>query len=341
MSAKILRVVLPLMLFPCLSALAFHFIVGHLTTSGGGEQIAAQCPPNDGPYNIKFTNISAVDRQLCILVTFFHASFDSKNLPLLAEFASSGAVLVVLPYIEAARQGRPFLLAFPTLLGAIYQNAGAGVMFPLYWLAFILSGQTRIRSGPQVKIDQAHAEATLFALLIGVVVPSGLMYFMVDAVVTAAWQAFPVWMLLAQQAHLLVRPSSRHPQSGYKTIQATFIFTFLLSAITHITVIWPLLGDTATLKYSFLPRVEAPDPTTTTLQYATLVFLQWDAAFSFGASLLGTMWFAESLQQSLIILVWNVVGSLAFGPGAALSGLLIWREARLNGGETVSNVKRD
>ena len=309
--------------------------------SGGGALIRAQCPPNDGAYALVFTSVPGIDKQLCILVTFFHAAFQPKTALFLAEFAASGAAFIVLPYVEASRQGHPFLLAFPTLFGIMYQNVGVGVMYPLYWLAFILSGQARLRPGPAAKIDQAHAEATMFALFIGAAVPSLLMYFLDDAIVTAAWQAFPVWMWLSQQAHLLVRPSSRHPQSGYKTIQVLFIATFILSAATHLAVVWPLLEEPDAIKYYFLPRIAVPDPQTTTLEYAALIFLQWDATFAFGPSLIGSLWVAETVSQFLILALWNVVGSIAFGPGAAISGFLLWREARLNSGQLAFTLKQD
>jgi hypothetical protein len=181
------------------------------------------------------------------------------------------------------------------------------------------------------KIDQAKAEATLFAVLIGFALSSALLLTLEDPIVTALWQFFPAWMWVAQAGHLFIRPSSRFHTSGYWTVQATFVFTFLLSAISHIAVIWPARNDLALLKYLYVPPITPLDPATINLPLATHVFLQWDAIFTLGSSLLGTLWFASNAKQAALIALWNVIATVVVGPGAAVSGVLLWREWRLNG----------
>ncbi len=180
------------------------------------------------------------------------------------------------------------------------------------------------------RIDQARAEAALFAVLAGYALPTALMLIFQDPAVTAAWQFFPAWMWLAQAAHLFIRPSSRYNTSGYWTVQATFIFTFTVSAISHIAAVWAV-NDLALLKDLYVPPIVPPDPATTNLQLATHVFFQWDAIFTMGPSLLGTLWFARNAKQVVLIALWNVIATVVVGPGAALSGVLLWREWALNG----------
>ena len=288
---------------------------------------------------MRYIGLGPVDNTLCLLVAFFHSCFDPTTFPFSADFMASLSTPVALTFVEAARSGRSTVLAFPPILGFLYQTKGAGVVFPLFWLALILSGHTRL-DRVAARIDHATAEATLFAVLIGFAVPSALMWTLQDSAVTAAWQFFPVWMWVAQAAHLFVRPSSRYPMSGYWTVQSTFIFTFLVSAISHIAAIGAT-QDLELLKDLYVPPIVAPDPATTSLHLATHVFLQWDATFTFVSSLLGTLWFATNVKQATLIALWDVTATVVVGPGAAVSGVLIWREWTLNGAsEEISNKEQ-
>jgi hypothetical protein len=278
---------------------------------------------------VRYVGVSSVDGLLCILVAFFQASFDPTTFPFAADFMASWSAPVALTFIEAGRSGRSMALAFPVVLGLIYQTEGAGFAFPLFWLALIISGHTRL-DRVAARIDQARAEAALFAVLGGFILPSVLMLTLQDPVVTAAWQFFPVWMWALQAVHLLIRPSSRHHTSGYWTVQATFIFTFITSAISHIAAIGAT-QDLGLLRDLYVPPIVPPDPATTSLHLATHVFLQWDAVFALGSSLLGTLWFASDAKQATLIALWDVVATAVVGPGAAVSGVLLWREWTLNG----------
>ena len=252
--------------------------------------------------------------------------------------------LIALTFVEAARSGCSTLLAFPAIVGVIHHLQSAGFIFPLFWLALILFGHTRLDrvAATTSRIDQARAEAALFAVLAGYALPTALMLAFRDPFTTAAWQFAPAWMGMAQAAHLFIRPSSRYNTSGYWTVQATFILTFIASAISHIAAI-RAVNDLTSLRDLLVPLPPiVPDPgATTNLKLAVHVTLQWDAVFAFGSSLLGTIWFARNAKQVLLIALWNVIATVIIGPGAALSGVLLWREWGLNGArEGVSKKKR-
>jgi len=278
---------------------------------------------------MRYVGLSRIDDLLCVLVTFFHSSFDPATLPFTADFAVSLAAPVALTFIEAARAGRSLVLAFPSALGVFYQLRGAGVAFPLFWLALILSGHTRLNRAA-AWIDQARAEAALFAVLAGFALPSVLMLTLQDPVVTAFWQFFPLWMWVAQAGHLFFRPSSRYHTSGYWTVQATFIFTFIASAISHIAIIWATRDNFVLLRTLYVPPLLPGNPATTSVQMAAHAFLQWDAVFTLGSSLLGTLWFANNAKEASLVVLWDGIASVVMGPGAAVSGVLLWREWRLN-----------
>ncbi|KAF8503753.1 hypothetical protein F5888DRAFT_1031715 [Russula emetica] len=338
MSTLVLRILLPALLFTPLAFAARHFLIGFLVKSGGAALLTDQCPPNPGPYSVRYLGLGPIDSLLCILVAFFQSSFDPTTFPFAADFASSWATPVALTFVEAARSGRSLLLAFPAIVGVFYQLQGAGFAFPLFWLALILSGHTRLNR-VAARIDQARAEAALFAVLAGFALPTALMLILQDPVVTAAWQFFPAWMWVAQAVHHFIRPSSRYNTSGYWTVQATFIFTFIASAVSHIAAIWAI-KDLALLRDLYVPPIVPPDPATTNLQLATHVFFQWDAVFTMGSSLLGTLWFARNAKQVALITLWNVIATVVVGPGAAVSGVLLWREWALNGAPEEPDVSK-
>ncbi|KAI0317302.1 hypothetical protein OF83DRAFT_1172119 [Amylostereum chailletii] len=333
MSRIVSRFLLPIILFPALSALAFHFLLGHLVNSGAGAQLAAQCPPNAGLYSLTYTNHPGADRTLCILVSIFHAAFDKSTEPVLLEFGGSGAVLLIFPFVESARSGRSFLLSLSTVVafGLGFQRLGAGIVYPLFWTLIILSGTASFRQGPHSKITQAHAEANLLALFV-LAALSAAMFILQDPIVTAVWQVFPVWLGMSRLLYPLFRPSTT--KSGYAVTQFTYLLTFFTSAISHITVLGPLVQDTAALKLAFYPPFEVSSPAVTTVVSAAKVFLQWDLYFTLASSMIGCLWFAHTRRQFVFISLWTVIFSLALGPGAAVSAVLMWREHKLNGRRT-------
>ena len=285
---------------------------------------------------MRYTGLDPVDSLLCVLVTFFQTNMDSETLPFTEDFLASLSSFVALTFVESARSGRSILLAFPASMGLFYQTQGAGIVSPLFWLALIISGHSHLSSAT-ARIDQANAEATLFAVLIGYIVPTVLMLTTGDPIVTALWIIFPFWMWLVKTGHHFIRPSSHFHRSGYSTVQATFIFTFIFSAITHVSVIWLAMDNIAFLKNLYIPPIsESPPNARTSLQFrlqlAIHVFLQWNYIFTMGSCLIGTLWLASNVRQAASVALWNIIATPVVGPGAALSGVLLWREWKLNGG---------
>ena len=328
-----------MIMFAALAYGARHFLMGHFIKAGGFTLLRGQCPPNTGPYNMRYTGLGPVDGFMCGLVSFYQTNMDSETFPFTADFLVSLSPFVAMTFVESTRSGRSTILAFPATVGLFYQIQGAGAVFPLYWLALILSGNTHM-SPAAAEIDQAKAEATLFAVFIGFAVPSVLLLTLQDPMVTALWNLFPFAMWLAQTGHLFIRPSSRFNTSGYWTVQATYIFTFIFSAISHVAVIWPARDNLIYLKSLYVPPISPLDPTKTSLQLATHVFLQWDYTFTMATGLIGSLWFASNIRQVTSVALWNIIATMIVGPGAAMSGILIWRERKLNGASRESSTKK-
>ena len=223
-------------------------------------------------------------------------------------------------------------------MSLIGQVQSAAFTFPLFWLALILVGHTRLDRAA-ARIDQHKAEAALLAVMTGYALPTALMLTLQDPYTTAAWQFLPAYMWMARAAYLYICPSSRYGASGYWAVQATFIFTFIASAVTHIPAMLAV-KDLTLLKDLYLPPIVAPDPTTINLQVVVHETLQWDGVIVYSTSALGTLWFARNAKEAILITLWNVIATAIVGPGAALSGVLLWREQALNGAREMGLKKK-
>ncbi|KAJ7460985.1 hypothetical protein B0H11DRAFT_159533 [Mycena galericulata] len=332
MSQKIWSTYIPLVLFPAMSALALKFTFGNMAEAGLSF-IEENCPVQFAsseltPHRLDYIGATSVDQTICGFVSFFHLAFTPEVLPFLTYFMSGSMALLAFPAFEASRNGRHWVLAAPVVFGLLGQVMTVGAVLPIYWLLFILTGTAqRGATGGQTKISAAQAQAVVFGLIIGVAIPSLCLIVLQDPFVTSLWQIFPLWQLLAQSIHLLVRPPSTHPESGYPWIRALYIGAFIFASSSHIGV----LAKAKTLdgiKSVFLPSVAPQKSAAPNMKVLDL--FKWDAFFAYTSTLLGTIWCAEDPEQAIYIVLWNVIGSIVVGPGAVIAGLALWRETYLH-----------
>ncbi|KAF8589992.1 hypothetical protein K439DRAFT_1241011, partial [Ramaria rubella] len=240
--------------------------------------------------------------------------------PFVLDFLTSFAAFVVTPVIEASRKHCSFLLGYPVIIGIIYQVMSGAVTLPIYWAIFLAFTRDDVAGSV---IDQASAEAILFGLVMGYVFPTLGMVFISTPNVIAFWQAFPIHMSLLGQLYLLIRPKRGNGDSGYRTVQATYMIIFVISSIVHLRT---YKFDLQYVINAWIPSTEIPDANKGhTALYSIIHFLQWDAAFIFGSTFLASLWFANSVVQSVKLLVWVITSSILLGPGAAVSGVFLWR----------------
>ncbi|KAG2366826.1 hypothetical protein BDR07DRAFT_1395206 [Suillus spraguei] len=262
---------------------------------------------------------------MCALVALFHALLDPAYRPLVAELMTGLAAVTMILFVEAARENRSIFLRVPAVVGVLFQLFSFAVIMPIYYIAFILSGAA-IGSpvkGRSTKITQGSAEALLFALIAGYIIPT-----MRYTTATALWQGYPIIMALAQFVYLVIRPS-RDVESGYATIQAMYGLIFVTSAIFHIYYTWPLVFNIQEFQKVLVSQL-ALSKRPLSLPEGVAAVIQWDAVFGIGSTFLMTFWFAQSVKEMVSLLVWHVLSSVVFGPGAAIAGVLLFREARLN-----------
>ena len=250
----------------------------------------------------------------------------STHLSFITYFLGNGGPFVILPIVEAYRTGQNRLLAYPLIWGLGSQLFTMGVTSTVYCFVFLLlGGVERGRKSDIRLITQADAEAIVFGIIAGAVIPTAAMLVLQDPYVTAIWQPYPVYVSIAHFLHLQIRPASQYSQSGHRTIQALFIGCFIVSSSIHISIVWPMINDYETLRELFIPSVSMLDPSTD-LTLQVFDFMKWDFTFSFVSMAITSLWFASNLKQFMAIIAWYIGAIPTIGFGAAVIGVAVWRD---------------
>jgi hypothetical protein len=318
---------LPTAVFTLLTALAFNYvlIVGAPPESVQ-QYLTARCAPG-GDLVIPYTGIARLDKIVCPLTSFFVTVLeDEPSWTITLEVLSSLPVIPAVMMLESGRAGRSVLLSASASLfyGILCQQFTGAVVFSLYWLFFVLSGQaTRV-----APIDSVHGEAVIFSTTVGYILPSIIVFVLqpTAAYPSAIWLGFALWQFLLLEVYpwITIR---RAGVSGRRTAQALYAITFLTSAIPHIGLL--LSHGPSSLLDILTPRSLIPGVPVTVTE-GSRNFLAWDFMYLSIAAAAMTLWFARSARECFVIALWHLVGSAIVGPGAALSALLIWREGWIN-----------
>ncbi|KAG1730620.1 hypothetical protein EDB19DRAFT_1377400 [Suillus lakei] len=321
-----------LAVFPFLTVTAAYIVlVRCLYGNGLVPKLHAVCgAPVEGELfqtRIAYTNIPALDFNLCGIVTFYHGLMNPTYRPLLILMCTTLSAIAIIPFAEATREFHSKRLRMPATIGMIFQLCSCAVIMPIYWFAFALTGGTSRRSD---RINQGNAEALLFALVAGYAIPTVCMVVLEDPVVTAMWQFFPLFMKIAQWAHCKIRPPSHHTGSGYGIVQAMYMLVYVASAYLHVAHVWPLFNSSVLVQQLIIPPTAPLDPSAISVAEGVAAFLKWDMAFAAGSTILITLWFARSLTGLVMLILWHVSATFIVGPAAAIAGVMMWREATIN-----------
>jgi hypothetical protein len=282
------------------------------------------------PTRIAYTNIPALDFNICAIVTFYHGVMNPTYRPLLIHMCTALSAIAIIPFVEATRESsRSAWRRMPATTAMVFQLGSCAVIMPLYWFAFALTGGTT-RQGASDNISQRNAEALLSALLVGYALPTVCMVILEKPVMTAIWQIFPIYMKFAYWVHSKIRPPSPYAGSGYRTVQAMYMLVFIASAFLHAAYIWPLFTSPTLFQTVMIPPTAPLDPTRISIAESVAAFLKWDMIFGAGSTILITLWFARSPTDLVLLTLWHAVATIAVGPGAAIAGAMLWREATIN-----------
>ena len=321
--------VLPLVVFPALTAVAVKVIFGRLHT-GMSDGLKVQCSLPDSPYRIAVTGNPKIDPRLCGIIATFHSLLeDPLGLQFLFYGLGTGTIAFLVPVLEASRARKFFLLAFPMIWLLLAQVATVGFIMTLWAPIFILSGShLPKRNKTDTQISRVQAESLIFSLIEGYFVPTLGMVYLKDPQVTAIWQIFPVIMSAAGFLHLGIRRLSKVDGSGHPFAQVLLVGVFILSSSIHFATIFPILADTNALGTLLIPYL-IPLPASSPTSALVLDFLKWDIVMAFSTLGVATLWFASSITQFIGLVLWYAFAIPMTGPGAAITGVFLWREAKL------------
>jgi len=154
--------------------------------------------------------------------------------------------------------------------------------------------------------------------------------------VIAAWQFFPLYVSAAQVIYSSVRArwSAARPdqeRSGYTLAQTMLFMGFILSAASHVSLLASAFFSardsiSSTLWYLYVPQLQPTLPPNVTITMGSLHLLRWDGVFCWLPTLMAGVLSLEDTQSFWISVLLLPYATLAFGPGAAVAGLWIWRE---------------
>ncbi|KAF4578630.1 hypothetical protein EYR36_000437 [Pleurotus pulmonarius] len=291
------------------------------------------------------TGYPPVDDQICALMAFFrHATTDQECLTTLVYVLGNLAIPAIFLLIEPCRrpgitgilkqQQPPAIsfqrfLAYPTILGLMYQAVSMGPTMSVYWMLFIQSTRTQERP---LYVSRADAEGIITAIMGGMFLPTFAMIISAQPIFTWLWQIFPVlvWGIHRGYVRIALRFCSANTQgAGNILIHDFFVFVFLMCWVLHAVVVYPIVMDVDALKAIIIPSV-ANLPPTASMGRRIADFLKWDGAIGMLSTILGSLWFTTTRQETLGMLEWYIAAVPLVGPGSAVAGVLIWREKQLS-----------
>lgn len=315
--------ILPFLIFSSLLLSAIKLTFIRLFASGIDLESSCKPTPNFIP---TYTGFIGLDEALCPLVDFFSEILRSPECSSYLRYAFGiGIPLLLLPTFEAYRPRQSRILRYPAVWFLLSQIITIGGAISIYWFAFIMVGSAqKYRKSSSKLYTQAEAEALVFGLFVGAVIPSVAMLMWDDNQITALWQFYPIYIAIAESIHLFFRPSSRYPQSGFVTLRVLFFAAFILSSSIHISVIWPRINDWDQLKNLLLPSL-TPLSSDIAIAFHYLDFLKWDINIGYTSTTLATLWFAENRKQLFAIVLWYAFAVPILGFGAAVTGVVLWR----------------
>lgn len=310
---------LPFLVFSALLLTAIKLTFARFFASGIDLEGICKATPS-------YTGFIGLDAVLCPLVDFFSVVLKSPEGSSYLHYAFGISLpLLLLPTFEAYRPHQSRILKYPALWFLLSQFITIGAAISLYWFVFIMVGSPhKSRNSSSKLYTQAEAEALVFGLIMGGVIPSVAMLMLDDHIIIALWQLYPIYLAVAESAHLFIRPSSRYPQSGFITLRVLFFAIFILSSSTHISTIWPLINDWNQLKALLLPSL-TPLSSNIAAAFHYLDFLKWDITIAYASTALATLWLVENKKQLFAIALWYTLAIPILGFGAAVTGVALWR----------------
>jgi hypothetical protein len=304
------------------------------TLTGLGDKIQAEV--DSATYlRTEYTGIPAVDYGLRYLVVSFlpgaagwNKGFQVQMFYFLVQFFG----IIGVYSVEAGRRANVDKWIHSTTIWALfYQTVGGAIIIPLYCLAYLRdSGKNEYFSPASRRIPLPYAKALLPAMLIGYLIPTLAIFYPLSLYTTqglvALWQPTPLYINI-----LTFVFSKFFSSEGNDTyyLRKLYILFMLVSALSHIAVLYSVTTSNLTLTNIFIPR---PGMKRSDIATELHHIFQIDFWIIFAASLawayghvcdMKALGFPVSrLRGVLTILFWTCVA----GPAAAVAAVWLWRE---------------
>ncbi|KAF8507662.1 hypothetical protein JB92DRAFT_2958609 [Gautieria morchelliformis] len=317
---------IPLLVFPSITALSAYLIRNGLFVSGLGHDTGSQCNPGTPAYKMygrfcvsAMAFLAPVEGLLGFASTYFNY------------FNVAFTPLYLMIQVEASRMHVPRVLSLPLITGILLLLFTAGPIIPLYCLAFVLTGAASAQNSDNATtafaINRNHAEAIAFAVVVGYVIPTiGLAAFM-DLPTLLIWFGFHPWMSLLKAVWRGARADTS--QVDIAIVKRLYAITFVVTSIAHICAVLERRHDLEVLRSFFLPPLSNLQPKATVSPTWVMELFQWDALLSIVAVMMATLWFAKDAKELSRLLIWHVTATMTVGPSASICGAFLWRETCL------------
>ncbi len=293
---------------------------------------------------LTITRISFIDGFLSWNVHLIKEALNPNIPPFLSGFVSSLATVTYLPIIEASRES-PNVPLSPFWTGIYTQCFGRGVLFPWWYSTFAATPGASRRSPGHARgssISQYDAEANLFTILSGYIIPAILMSKTRSEGWILTWFLYPFTFALLPKFYKSIRklisctPKNHRASTdrGHQITLLVYIIGFVYASYLHLSVCAPIMLDPVAMKELLAPRVTFPTPSSVSkdplgVAKTILEAIRWDAWITFFASIGATMAFARSKREAIRLAIWAPIGLTVFGTGGVLNAVWFCRELRL------------
>ncbi|KIM32370.1 hypothetical protein M408DRAFT_326962 [Serendipita vermifera MAFF 305830] len=311
---------------------AVYTVAIHLDASGGQKLLENTCPPSVvNAYSKQYgTGIFAVDSVLCGMDTLFKTSFEEPIKDFMTSFLLNGPVCLFVLLLESSRSDKPYVAFAPLLFGILTQTITAAIASSVFWTLFVVQACFGGSRQGRTPVSRTAVEAALLAVLIGYLIPTAWMMVTKSSLAIVLWHPCVVYMSAIQNGWTWYRGATP-AGSGFGMAQWALLFFCAVGSITWAnTILLPHVSKTFVYDlWEWLPSAAIPDPRSTTLQSAVLHLLQYDAAWMFGSTLLAALFLSDEIKDTLFTAQILPATVAAFGPGAVVGGLWIFRELQL------------
>ncbi|KAK7464122.1 hypothetical protein VKT23_006286 [Stygiomarasmius scandens] len=240
---------------------------------------------------------------------------------------------IYLMFINDANRIHPLpkVISYPSINGLATLVFSSSLFIPLYSIIFILGGAAHATqpSGAQrydYAVNKRVAESTIFAFLIGYVIPTTNFHLNPNTTTYIWWFWFHPYQSALRMLYQWVMPKTSEIDT--KLTKRMWAVFFVVSGLTHLyfLIVKGPIGLTMMLRPPLISLSLVPSSTW------ILDLFQWDWTFTWVSLTVLLYSIVNDRKEWVNLLMWMTIGIPLFGPGGFFSAVMLWREIRLTSG---------